>query len=94
MNLSYEKDYKLAGLLGYDTLIIGQRVHIAIKHKWIGFPTTNDLGKIRLLRIMKERKDWDKFLTWLTAFELIDLLLDKTGRFREAVIEFLEEQGK
>jgi len=94
MKTTYEKDEYLARLLGYERKVIGQRTHILLEGKWVGFQTTNDLGKLKLLRLMQKRKDWDKFLTWFAAFEWIDLLLNKTGQFREVVIEFLEEQKK
>jgi len=75
-------------------LIIGQRTHILLEGKWVGFQTTNDLGKLKLLCLMRERQDWDILLVRFATFEWIDLLLDRTGRFREAVIEFLEKQGE
>lgn len=92
--LMYERDEYLAHLLGYKTKLIGTKTHILIKSKWEGFQTNNDLGKMKLLRLFHKRKDSDFFFSGCSVFDLISLLENKTGQFRDEVIKHLEtKQG-
>jgi hypothetical protein len=91
--LIYERDEYLAHLLGYETKIIGQKTYILVKgniFKWTGFQTNNDLGKMKLLHLMCKREDAKKFFSNFDVFDLIFLLENKDGRFRDEAIKFLD----
>jgi hypothetical protein len=61
---------------------------------------TTDAGKVRLLRILRNRDDWHKFAKFCGFDEIqanslfrIDYILDTTGRLRDKAIAFLKEKG-
>jgi hypothetical protein len=58
---------------------------------------TTDAGKVRLLRILRNRDDWHKFAKFCGVDEIqanslfrIDYILDTTGLLRDKAVEFLK----
>ena len=99
--MNEELNKELCGLLGIEPKILS--VMGGLMWEYPDF--TTDSGKVQLLKLMRKRIDWRLFLTFLvhgaswnpenwetSHFNLIDFILDDTGKLEQAALEFLRRE--